>query len=150
MHAHVVRCCGSRGPSPGCGCGSSSREHHHYASPGAEGGGFGVRRPLRFLAWRLQLDEGQVAEFAKILSDLKTERAQGDVDDRRSLTAYADALSGESFDEAKARAAAGERVKSLERIQTQVVQALVRIHALLQPEQREKFAYLIRTGAVVM
>ena len=147
MHAH--RCCGSRGPSHGRGWQESPREHHHYASPG-EGGGFGVRRPLRFLAWRLQLDESQVAEFAKILSDLKTERAQGDVDDRRSLTAYADAVSGESFDQAKAAAAAAERVRSLERVQAQVLKALAQIHALLQPEQREKLAYLIRTGALVM
>lgn len=146
MHAHH---CGSRGHSHGCGCGST-HEHHHYASPGSEGGGFGVRRPLRFLAWRLQLDESQVTEFAKILSDLKTERAQGEVDDRRSLTAFADAVSGESFDEAKAKAAADERVKSLERIQAQVLRSLARIHALLQPEQREKLAYLIRTGALVM
>jgi Spy/CpxP family protein refolding chaperone len=109
-----------------------------------------VRRPLRFLAWRLQLDESQVTEFAKILSDLKTERAQGEVDDRRSLTAFADAVSGESFDEAKVKAAADERVKSLERIQVQVVRALGRIHALLESEQREKLAYLIRTGALVM
>jgi len=146
MHAHH---CGSR-DFHGCGCGPSPREHHHYASPGTEGGGFGVRRPLRFLAWRLQLDEAQVTEFAKILSDLKTERAQGEVDDRRSLTAFADAVTGESFDAAKAKAAADERVKSLERIQAQVVRSIERIHALLQPEQREKFAYLIRTGALVM
>ncbi len=146
MHAHH---CGAHGRH-GCGCDPSPREHHHYASPGVEGGGFGVRRPLRFLAWRLQLDETQVTEFAKILSDLKTERAQGEVDDRRSLTAFADAVAGQSFDAAKAQAAADERVKSLERIQTQVVRALERIHALLQPEQREKFAYLIRTGALVM
>jgi len=147
MHAHH---CGTRDRFHGCGCESSPREHHHYASPGAEGGGFGVRRPLRFLAWRLQLDEAQVAEFAKILSDLKTERAQGEVDDRRSLTAFADAVTGETFDAAKAKAAADERVKSLERIQTQVLRSLERIHALLQAEQREKFAYLIRTGALVM
>src|SRR5262249_11994363 len=40
------------------------------------GGSFGVRRPLRFLAFKLELDEGQVTELAKILNDLKTERAQ--------------------------------------------------------------------------
>jgi hypothetical protein len=40
-------------------------------------GGFGVRRPLRFLAHRLELDEKQVAALAKVLDDLKIERAQG-------------------------------------------------------------------------
>ena len=46
--------------------------------PGGEedGGGFGVRRPLRFLAYKLELDEKQVTELAKILDELKTERAQ--------------------------------------------------------------------------
>src|SRR5690348_15810308 len=65
-------------------------------------GGFGVRRPLRFLAHRLGLDERQVAELARILDELKTERAQAEVDRRRTLTAFADAVAGEAFDAAKA------------------------------------------------
>lgn len=151
MHAHGCCTRRDRGPdSHGCGWEMTPREHHHFANPGQEGGGFGVRRPLRFLAWRLQLGEAQVAEFAKILNELKTERAQGEVDDRRALTAFADALPGERFDEAAASAAAAERVKSVDRLQAQVLKALASIHALLEPEQREKFAYLIRTGAVVM
>ena len=44
---------------------------------GEEGGGFGIRRPLRFLAHKLDLDAGQVAALARILDELKTERAQG-------------------------------------------------------------------------
>src|SRR4051812_33599706 len=48
-----------------------------WASPSFdEGGVLGVRRPLRFLAYRLDLSEEQVAAFAAILDDLKTERAQ--------------------------------------------------------------------------
>src|SRR2546428_3174672 len=53
------------------------------------GGAFGVRRPLRFLAFKLDLDERQVAELAKILSELKTERAQAEVDSRRTLAGVA-------------------------------------------------------------
>src|SRR5262245_8462388 len=53
--------------------------------PGDEGfgpgGGFGVRRPLRFLAHKLELDEQQVVQLARILDELKTERAQAAVDD---------------------------------------------------------------------
>ena len=56
-----------------------------------EGGSFGVRRPLRFLAHKLELDETQVAELASILNDLKTERAQAAVDDRRTVVEIADA-----------------------------------------------------------
>src|SRR4051794_11042238 len=42
---------------------------------GGDGGGFGVRRPLRFLAYKLELDDRQVSELARILNELKTERA---------------------------------------------------------------------------
>ena len=116
---------------------------------GGEGfGGFGVRRPLRFLAFKLELDEAQVTELATVLSELKTERAQAAVDQRRTTSSLADAVTGDSFDEAKAKAAADERTKSTERVQAAVVRALGRIHALLKLEQRAKLAYLLRTGAL--
>ena len=44
------------------------------------GSGFGVRRPLRFLAHKLELDDRQIGELARILDELKTERAQAEVD----------------------------------------------------------------------
>ena len=112
------------------------------------GGGLGVRRPLRFLAFKLDLEDAQVTELASILSELKTERAQSVVDQRRTTSALADAVAADSFDDTKVQAAAGERVKSTERVQVAVVVALRRIHALLKPEQRAKLAYLLRTGAL--
>jgi Spy/CpxP family protein refolding chaperone len=107
-----------------------------------------VRRPLRFLAFKLELDEAQVTELATVLSELKTERAQAAVDQRRTTSSLAESVAGDSFDEAKAKAAADERTKSNERVQAAVVRALARIHALLKPEQRVKLAYLLRTGAL--
>jgi Spy/CpxP family protein refolding chaperone len=115
---------------------------------GDEGGGFGVRRPLRFLAHRLELDEQQTAELARILDEMKTERAQVAVDERRATSAFADAVSGESLDAAKLGEAAASRVRSAERLRDAVVTALGRIHALLDAEQRKQLAFLIRTGAV--
>ena len=115
---------------------------------GFGGGAFGVRRPLRFLTYKLGLNEAQVAELARVLDELKTERAQAAVDDRRTLTALADALSGESFDEARAVEGAELRRKGAERLSDAVVKALGRIHKLLTPEQRERLAYLIRTGTL--
>ena len=85
-----------------------------------------------------------------MLNELKTERAQAAVDDRRTLTAFADAVAGERFDEARAREARDGRVKSAERLQAAVERALAAIHALLEPEQRERLAYLIRTGALTL
>lgn len=111
-------------------------------------GGFGVRRPLRFLAHRLGLDERQVAELARILDELKTERAQAEVDRRRTLAAFADALAGDTFDTAKAAEAGERRVASSARVRDAVLKALGQIHAALGPDQRVRLAYLIRTGVL--
>ena len=139
-------------------CGPHGGPWHRHGGPGGHGheggdggdafGGFGVRRPLRFLAFKLELDEAQVTELATVLSELKTERAQAAVDQRRTTSSLAESVAGDSFDEAKAKAAADERTKSNERVQAAVVRALARIHALLKPEQRVKLAYLLRTGAL--
>ena len=113
-----------------------------------DSGGFGVRRPLRFLAYKLELDDKQVAELAKILDELKTERAQASVDDRRSLADFAEALSGEAFDVARATAAGDRRVESATKLRDAVAKALSQIHGMLNPDQRGKIAYMIRTGVL--
>lgn len=113
-----------------------------------DGGGFGVRRPLRFLAWKLELEEEQVAKLAVILDELKTERAQAAVDHRRSIAAYADAVTGAAFDPQKATEAGDQRVRSAERLREAVSKALSAIHGLLDDEQRQRLAYLLRTGAL--
>ena len=112
------------------------------------GGAFGVRRPLRFLAYKLNLNEEQVAQLAKILDELKTERAQAAVDDRRTVAAFADALGLEKFDEARGKEGGDLRVKSAERLRDAVVKALGKIHAVLDSGQRAQLAYLIRTGVL--
>jgi Spy/CpxP family protein refolding chaperone len=113
-------------------------------------GGFGVRRPLRFLAHRLDLDDRQVTELARILDELKTERAQAEVDRRRTLSAFADALTGDAFDAAKAGEGGELRVKSAERLRDAVLKALRQIHAVLNADQRARLAYLIRTGTLAV
>jgi len=120
---------------------------HH---PHEDGGGFGVRRPLRFLAHKLDLSEAQVTDLANILNDLKTERAQAEVDDRRTLAAFADAVAGTAFDEGRANEGADLRTRSGERLREAIKGALGRIHALLDDEQRKRFAYLIRTGVLAL
>jgi Spy/CpxP family protein refolding chaperone len=139
------------------GCGEGHGRGHGGWSPewsaqafghSEDGGSFGVRRPLRFLAHRLELKEPQVAELAKILDELKTDRAQASVDDRRAVAAFADSVSGAAFDAAKAAEAAKQRSQSAERLNQAVTASLARIHALLEPEQRERLAYLVRTGTL--
>ena len=124
---------------------------HHGGGGGDDfggGGAFGVRRPLRFLAYKLNLSEEQVAQLAKVLDELKTERAQSAVDDRRTVASFADALGLEKFDEAKAKEGGTLRVKSAERLRDAVVAALGKIHGLLDSGQRAQLAYLIRTGVL--
>jgi hypothetical protein len=143
------------------GWGGHGRHHHHHDhheghfearfAPGFDHdptSAFGVRRPLRFLAHKLELDERQVALFAAVLDELKTERAQAAVDQRRRISALAEALEGTTFDEGKAHGAGEEQVKSAERVQKAVEHALKKMHAALDDEQRKKLAYLLRMGVL--
>jgi Spy/CpxP family protein refolding chaperone len=138
----------------GCGPAASGdwAPRHMRASAHSDyaGAAFGVRRPLRFLAYKLELDETQVSELARILNELKTERAQAEVDGQRTVAAFADAIAGGTFDDASAAAGAALRVQSAERLRDASLKALRRIHALLDPEQRATLAYLIRTGTVAL
>ncbi|HEV2104626.1 MAG TPA: hypothetical protein VGU27_02770 [Candidatus Eisenbacteria bacterium] len=136
----------------GCGCGTEGRgehtPHHHYWA--GDEGGFGVRRPLRFLAWKLGLSEPQTEQFAAVIQELKTERAQAAVDDRRALALFADAAAGDAFDAAKAAEGVRLRVQSGERLQQRVADSLARMHALLDAGQRARLAYLLRTGTLAV
>ena len=155
-HAHG----GTHGPH---GEDHERRYHGHHGHPHHDGderfasgdddfgaGSFGVRRPLRFLAFKLELRDDQVTELAGILNDLKTERAQAAVDARRTTSALADAMAAAAFDDAKVREAGSSRVQSAERLRDAVSGSLARIHALLDEEQRKRFAYLLRTGTITV
>jgi Spy/CpxP family protein refolding chaperone len=100
------------------------------------------------LAYKLELSDPQVADLARILDELKIERAQGAVDERRTSAAFAEVMEGESLDTGALGKVADERVDSARRLQGAVVRALGKIHALLTPAQRKELAYLIRTGAL--
>jgi Spy/CpxP family protein refolding chaperone len=132
------------------GCFMPHGDHHHEWDRSEGRSGLGVRRPLRFLAHKLDLDEKQITALARILNDLKTERAQAEVDDRRSLAEFADAVAGESFDAAKAGSAGDRRVQSAASIRETLIRALEQIHSLLNPDQRQRLAYLIRTGVLTI
>ena len=124
----------------------SSRQHCALHS----GPLFGVRRPIRYLAYRLDLDDAQVRELAGILDGLKTARAQADVDWRRSTADLAGALEGADFDEELARSAFDQRAKSAEALRTETLGCLRRLHRLLDPDQRRELAYLLRSGGLYL
>ncbi|HTO05556.1 MAG TPA: Spy/CpxP family protein refolding chaperone [Myxococcota bacterium] len=112
--------------------------------------GLGVRRPLRFLTWKLDLTGDQVAAVARILERLKIERAQAEVEQRRSAAAIADAIAADTFDAAAASVATDHRATSAKSVQAAVSRALGELHAALEPEQRKRLAMLIRTRAITI
>ena len=147
-HARGRGCGAGAEASAGEGGWNASAWQHGGGDDFGGGGAFGVRRPLRFLAYKLNLNEEQVAQLAKILDELKTERAQAAVDDRRTVAAFADALGLEKFDEARGKEGGDLRVKSAERLRDAVIKAMGKIHAVLDSGQRAQLAYLIRTGVL--
>lgn len=145
----------------GCGSGGSqhwaedlARQAQRFAQRRFEeeelfgGTGLGVRRPLRFLAWKLELDEAQIAQLARILERLKLERAQASLDQRRAAADLADAIESGEFARAKVDAAGELRSAAARRIESAVAGAIEALHALLAPEQRTRLAELVRTGAI--
>jgi Spy/CpxP family protein refolding chaperone len=131
--------------------GPRSAELHFSVGGGddeAGGAGLGVRRPLRFLAWKLDLTADQLEGAARILERLKIERAQAAVDQRRSAADLADAIEHEAFDDAQADAATEKRVTAALAVQRAVAKALADLHGILEPDQRRRLAMLIRTRAI--
>ncbi len=124
----------------------------HFASrhhdPVFGGRGHGVRRPLRFLSYRLDLSDRQVNDVAKILEGLKIERAQAEVDLRRAASDLADALELADFGRSSSDSARTRRMEAARRVQDAVSKALEQLHELLDAEQREELASLIRSGAI--
>lgn len=111
---------------------------------------FGVRRPLRFLAERLSLSDDQVKVVARVLDELKVERAQAEVDAQRTVTAYADAMDAPDFDVKKAEEGQAVKAAADERQRRAVAKAIRDLHPVLTQEQRARFAHLLRTGTVVI
>ncbi len=109
---------------------------------------FGIRRPLRHLSWKLELDEDQVREMADILARLKTARAQTRVDREASVNDLAQAFGSEGFDEEKAAEAIERRKTSVAGQEDSVLKALRRIHEILDADQRAEFAYQLRSGSL--
>ena len=152
--------CGPRGCGPGedaqaegrgdAAHGGDGGGRPWFAWGGSDGGGFGVRRPLRFMARALGLAPEQLGQLAAILGDLKTERAQAAVDNRRRLTAIAAVFASDSCDDSKATEASLAQATSATRVAAAVARTLRDTHALLTPAQRQRLGYLLRTGALVI
>ena len=131
----------------------ASRRARHFAHRRFEedefaSAGLGVRRPLRFLASRLDLDDQQSAQLARILERLKLERAQASLDLRRAAADLADALEAAEFTREKVDSANALRADAARRVESAVATVLQELHALLEPDQRARLAEFVRTGVI--
>ena len=122
-----------------------SRWHQHSG-----GRSFGVRRPLRYLAHRLDLDESQTRRMARVLNQLKTEREQAEVDEKRVITEIAALLEAGTPTLEEARLALIGRVNTSEKMRDETAKALVAISDFLDDDQREEFINLLLTGSVTL
>jgi len=138
----------SCGDDSNAACGPHGRAWHDAIE--ASGSPFGVKRPLRVLTEELELDEPQQNELARILSELKTERAQAEVNRQRSLSLFSDLMAAPVFDRAAAGQALALRQQASEAVQAALLKALTELHALLDEKQRQRLAHLMRTGVVTM
>ena len=152
---------GACGPLPGAGRAWRRERRERRERPGIAlggrhhgedvvfgAGGLGVRRPLRYLTWKLDLSEEQVATVAKILERLKIEQAQAGVDLRRAASELAEAMEENEFGRARAEAAREQRLGAAGRVQEAVSATLESLHGMLDAEQRAELATLIRTGSI--
>jgi Spy/CpxP family protein refolding chaperone len=102
------------------------------------------------MAHKLDLDDDQIDILAGILNVLKTERAQARLDEQRSVAGIADAVAGDDFDTDTAVEALSLRVAAAERLKEEVLTTLQKTHEMLDPEQRKRLAYLLRSGQLTI
>ncbi len=127
-----------------------SHAGHHSMFSWSSGPTFGVRRPLRHLAWKLNLSEAQIRDVVDVLDRLKTAYNQARLDQDRSTSDVAAVFAGAEFDSERVTAALANRTRATEVLNLDLLAATRRIFELLNEEQRREFAYLLRSGAFVL
>lgn len=111
---------------------------------------FGVRRPLRYLTYHLDLDASQTRKVAAILNRLKTEREQAALDEKRTVAAIADLMTGDAPATEQLDAALRPRLDSADRLRQEIGRAIRELYDALDPDQRERLADLLRSGTLTM
>jgi Spy/CpxP family protein refolding chaperone len=102
------------------------------------------------LARSLNLNPEQTAELAAILDDLKNQREQARVDEKKAVSAFADVFMGGSFDKDRIEQVTAARAKSAAEVEAAVAKALQRTFELLDAEQRRELSFMLRSGALTI
>jgi hypothetical protein len=102
--------------------------------------------PLRRLFARLGIRPEQEPILSAEVEALWREAAGLREDGRAARTELADLFSAEALDAAAVSAALDRRLARLETLRTRAAEALARVHATLDPEQRARLVALVRHG----
>ncbi len=127
---------------------ASHQSRNYHESRRHRRGGFGVRRPLRYLAYQLDLDEDQMRKVAAILDRLKVEREQGSLDEKKTVSELANVVTKGDVSVEELRDVLKPRIDSAGRLQLAVARAVLEMVEVLDEDQREEFAYLLRNGTL--
>ena len=128
----------------------AGRSRPFYESRRHGRGSFGVRRPLRYLSYHLNLDDTQMRRIATVLDRLKTEREQAKLDESRTVSDLAGLVTKDDLSIGMLKEALAPRVETAERLQLAVARAVQDIVRELDPDQREEFAYLLTSKVLVL
>jgi hypothetical protein len=105
-----------------------------------------VRRPLRYLAHRLDLDENQMRRMATVLNQLKTEREQASLDEKRTVAGLAAIMAEGTPTLDDCRDVLTGRTKATEHLNEETAKSIVAICDLLDDDQRAEFIDLMLAG----
>lgn len=129
----------------GCNTKTNKHETRWHGRGGAD---FGVRRPLRYLSHRLDLDESQTRKMATVLNALKTEREQARLDETRTNAALAELMAKGTPTQEEVKEVLEPRVKSTETLNTETARSVISISEFLDEDQRKEFINLLLTGSI--
>lgn len=119
-----------------------------YETRNRRGAQFGVRRPLRYLSYQLDLSENQMRRMASVLNAIKNQREQSVLDEKRAATAIADLVANGTPTLEDLNEALAPRTQSAEQLHAEIARALVQISDMLDEDQRGQFAGLLLSGAI--
>ncbi len=120
----------------------------HYETRTHRGAHFGVRRPLRYLSYQLDLSENQMRRMSSVLNSIKNEREQSTLDEKRTVTAIADLMADGTPTLEEFSQALQPRTRNAEQLQAEIARGLVQISDILDEDQREQFIGLLLSGAI--
>ena len=138
------------GPWETAACGPSfagrwdARVRHDWR--GRRGGGIGRSLWLRHVFARLDTTPGQEREIRSAIEDLREQARDARAGAKDAREDLANAVRGDSFDDAAFGKAESRADATIAQMKGAFAAALQRIHAVLDPHQRERLADLLAKG----